>query len=580
MVMSSSTKLNCAVTYKLLIIYAALSSICVAQPPDTGQILRQQEQISPSINRIPSIEMQEPEMLSLPETEVSIYIKSIIINGGEALESQDILKSLVVDSVGQKLGFAQLQKLADKISQHLKAKGWVLAKAYLPKQDVTDGNVRINITLGHLEVDEQGHSISIQHDSDIRLKDEIIKDRMRYVISNNTLHSDKLERALLLLNDLPGIQSHSSLEKGKQTGSSRLGINVKEDDRIKGNFSIDDQGNHYTGTWVGNLNFNLNDPLGLGDQLSVGGMGAENIEQGRISYGLPLGDNGLQANVRYSYLSYNVGREFKQLESEGQAQSAGGGFSYPFIRSRAFSLWGSANYNYKLTDDVSMKVLTSQKEIDSGTMGFNGQHLDSFLGGGLNQFSYGFVLGNVDLSDAKADATTAKTQGIYDKHTFNLARLQKLTENFSLFASATGQLATQNLTSSEKFMLGGSTGVRAYPSGEGSGDSGWVSNFEMRYDVPYKTEIGSVQLVGFFDTGYIILHSQRWKNDVVSASGKNEYSLSGSGIGINFSHGNSFSIRGTWAHTIGDNKGLNVAGNDSSGQHDDSRFWLNTMLYF
>ncbi len=57
-------------------------------------------------------------------------------------ESNEVLQSLVADVIGQSLGFVQLQQLAERISQHLKAKGWLLAKAYLPKQDVTEGIIR------------------------------------------------------------------------------------------------------------------------------------------------------------------------------------------------------------------------------------------------------------------------------------------------------------------------------------------------------------------------------------------------------------------------------------------------------
>ncbi|MDD5754353.1 MAG: ShlB/FhaC/HecB family hemolysin secretion/activation protein, partial [Methylococcales bacterium] len=483
----------------------------------------------------------------------------------------------------QSLDFSQLQKLTDRISQHLKVKGWLLTKAYLPKQDVTEGNIQITITQGHLEIDEQGHSITIERAPGTRIDDDVIQERMRYIISGDTVQGDNLERTLLLLNDLPGIQAKTTLEKGKKTGTSRLGLNVNEGDLVKGTVSTDDTGSHYTGTWVGNLNVSVNDAFGKGEQFSIGGTGAENLGQGRVAFNMPIGYDGLQVNTRYSYLDYSVGRELKKLDSAGVAQSMGIGLSYPFIRSRVFSVWATADYTHKAMHDSSLKVITSQKQINNGKLGLNGQYLDHFFGGGLNQFSADTTMGNVDLSlpaEIAGDKATAGTQGTFGKHNFSLTRLQKITDSFSLYASANGQLADGNLSSAEKFILGGSSAVRAYPTGEASGDSGYVANFEMRYDVPYKTDIGTLQLVGFFDTGYIVQHDNRWKNDVTNKSGRNEYSLHGSGIGINFAHVNHFSIRGTWAHTVGENAGVSMAGNDSSGQHDDNRFLLNTLVSF
>jgi hemolysin activation/secretion protein len=439
------------------------------------------------------------------------------------------------------------------------------------------------ITQGHLEIDEEGHSITIERTPDTRLDDEVIQERMRYIISGDTLLGDNLERTLLLLNDLPGIQAKTTLEKGKKKGTSHLGLKVNENDLITGTASIDDTGSHYTGTWVGNLNVNVNDIFGKGEQISIGGTGADNLGMGRISFSMPIGYNGLQLNTRYSYLDYSVGRELKKLDSSGVAQSAGIGLSYPFIRSRVFSFSGIADYAIKAMHDSSLDVLTSQKQINNGKLGLTGQSLDHFWGGGLNQFSMDTTVGYVDLSlptEIAGDDATAGTQGIFNKYNFSVTRLQKITGNLSFFTTANGQFANENLSSAEKFVLGGSSGVRAYPTGEASGDSGYVAHFEMRYDVPYKTEADSVQLVGFFDTGYIVQHANRWKNDVTSQSGRNEYGLHGSGIGINFAHANHFSIRGTWAHTIGENKGISAVGNDSSGSHDENRFLLNALVSF
>ena len=43
-----------------------------------------------------------------------------------------------------------------------------------------------------------------------------------------------------------------------------------------------------------------------------------------------------------------------------------------------------------------------------------------------------------------------------------------------------GQLAFDNLDSSEKMELGGAYGVRAYPEGEAFGDEGYIATAEAR----------------------------------------------------------------------------------------------------
>jgi hemolysin activation/secretion protein len=72
-----------------------------------------------------------------------------------------------------------------------------------------------------------------------------------------------------------------------------------------------------------------------------------------------------------------------------------------------------------------------------------------------------------------------------------------------------GQLTDHNLDSSQKFYLGGPTGVRAYPSSEGSGSEGYLLNLELKKDLPFNLT-GSI----FYDEGYV-----RQNVDNLDASG-------------------------------------------------------------
>jgi hemolysin activation/secretion protein len=562
-----------------------VSPISFAQAPDAGSITNQQQPRNPRIERLPAPDSKETEQLITDKQGPTVKVNSIRLSGGESLEDIKVLQTLVADAIGQELSFAQLQQIAERVSRHLKAKGWLLANAYLPKQDVTEGNIEIAISVGKIEDDQLGHGILIQRDEGTRLKEHNIHQRMRQVIGDaGSVQKADLERALLLLDDLPGINARSTLEKGSQPGTSRLGVAVNEGRLIDGSFSIDDYGNRYTGPWRGNLAVNINDPFGWGDRLTLSGIGAENLGQGFASYSVPLGTNGLIANGHYSHLNYLVGREFTNLESKGTAEYSGGGLSYPLIRSRAFSLWGSADYTHKNLRDESLAVVTDHRFLDNGTVGLNTQSLDGFFGGGLTQASFSSLFGNVDLSaiaaDLASDQATAKTHGRYQKFNLSLVRLQKLSERFSFYSAAYGQVADRNLNSAEKFILGGPYGVRAYSVGEGIGDNGWVSNFELRYDIPVASNLGALQLVSFFDTGYVTQHQQRWQNDVISLTGRNEYSLSGSGIGLNWSKDQRYAIRTNWSHTIGGNPGRTTHNLDSDGKADSNRFWLQAIVSF
>jgi len=86
-----------------------------------------------------------------------------------------------------------------------------------------------------------------------------------------------------------------------------------------------------------------------------------------------------------------------------------------------------------------------------------------------------------------------------------------------------GQQASKNLDSSEKFSLGGANSVRAYPQGEGIGDQGYLATLELRHNVT-----GDLQGTLFYDTGSITIN-----RDPFGAPAANSLRLSGAGVGVN-----------------------------------------------
>ena len=154
-----------------------------------------------------------------------------------------------------------------------------------------------------------------------------------------------------------------------------------------------------------------------------------------------------------------------------------------------------------------------------------------------------------------------------------MSRLQTLSENWRFFAGINSQLATKNLDSSEKFSLGGPYGVRAYPVNEALGDQGYIMNFELRYRV-----YSNVDLIGFVDHGGIDLHVNPWLNSNPGVPGF--YTLSGGGIGLNWTVPGNFMIRGSMAQRIGLNPARSAAGYDSDGTLKTPHFWLTLSKSF
>lgn len=557
----------------MLLCGLAVAAAQAATAPDAGQLLREQQPQRQMPAAAPE-PRAEPERSALPDTGERITVRGIVFTGYEGLASEGELQALVADAVGRDLSFSELRGLADRVTRHLKDKGWFLARAYLPMQDVTAGIVEVAVIQGTSD-----GGITIRRDKTARVREETVRALAdRAVRPGQPVNQQALERAILLMNDLPGVAAKAALAPGAAPGSTGIQIDVSEGPLLTGSVWSDNQGNRYTGAWRGSGLLNVNDPSGCGDQLTLLLTGAEGLTQGRVGYTLPLTPDGLKGNLAYTGMRYELLGELASLGSEGQGHTVTAGASYPLLRRRTANMTAAATYEYKRLIDGALDVTTRDRSLHSGAATLSGDLYDTLLGGGYTTWSAGVTAGN--MNERIADISLTKTEGAYARVNLGLSRLQRLTDSLALTLAGSGQVAPGNLDSSEKLNLGGPNGVRAYPVGEGSGDGGLLLSADLRYDVPLPAGLGTLQLSGLYDAGWVRLHKDPWLNAIPTATGRNDYWLQGAGAGLVYSYGSRFNLRATWAHTLGANAGRSTTGADADGRADHNRVWLQTVITF
>ena len=149
----------------------------------------------------------------------------------------------------------------------------------------------------------------------------------------------------------------------------------------------------------------------------------------------------------------------------------------------------------------------------------------------------------------------AGTEGSFTKGVLNLGVRQELGGRFHLNLKTQFQAAGDNLDSSEEIYLGGANGVRAYPQGEGSGDSGYLASVEL----VYRTGIPHLDLSTYYDTGHVV-----YAHDGSDGG----TTLSGWGIGVSYSCPGDYFLRLDWARRIG------LARNASDEAQAKNRLWF------
>lgn len=578
-----STKDYSALSRPMLLAVVAIIAAAPAQAasPDSGQLLNEQQQRQMRMpDRLPQ-DFTEPTTPEPAKEGRQILVKGFRFVGTEGLATDDELNEVVASAVGKHLTLAQLQSVANSVTAYLRSKGWPLARAYVPPQDVTNGIIEIAVMRGRVE--KRGAVIG---GNESRLSRSFAKEVVDGALQSGdeSPTEEELERGVLLLNDLPGISAKSTLEKGEEPNTTRLGVELAEGPWVSGYVSGDNYGNRYTGSRRGATAASLNDPLGIGDQLAVTGTIADGLWLKQFGYSLPLASNGLRLSTSYTTMHYKIGKDMSNLDNSGRAETFDGKLSYPVVRSRKLSVYANAGYAYKKLTDKSAALVTSDRRVAVWSPSVQTTSYDSLGGGGLTTTMLSANIGRLDRSRVESDQTTdmgsANSAGRFNKMNYSLARLQNLTSDFALFAAINGQFTDKNLDSSEKFILGGPSGIRAYPVGEASGDVGWLTNVELRYDVPVEWSIGNIQLVAFYDAGGVQLNRSRWDGAVTTATGRNYYNLSGAGLGINVTKSQWYALRTSWAHGIGSNPGESTAGNNSDGKNDNNQFWMQGIFYF
>jgi len=194
----------------------------------------------------------------------------------------------------------------------------------------------------------------------------------------------------------------------------------------------------------------------------------------------------------------------------------------------------------------------------------------ALAGGALNTFSAYVIEGDLDIRttfNRILDQGTYNTNGNFSKFNFAYQRLQRITDQTSLLMATSGQYASKNLDSAEQFSLGGPSGVRAHPVGEGAGDDAILLTLEMRHILPGVRLAGTpMQLSAFADMGH-----SKVRHNPLPIDTNNTHNLNGVGVGVNFSKQDDYLLRLDWAFRIGEK---------SSDDNQSNRIWAQAIKWF
>jgi hemolysin activation/secretion protein len=390
------------------------------------------------------------------------------------------LKRVVQRFIDLELNLYDLGRAADAVTEFYHDRGYALARAVIPAQRVDDGVVTLVVVEGRV-----GGVLFTGHQ---RYDPTWLSAYTAPLAPDTVIDNTRMERSLLLLNDLPGLQARATLSPGARFGTSDVLIRLEET-LIGGSFTLDNSGREETGQWRADLMGELNNPFGIGDQLRLR---ANQTEDGlstfaSIGYSVPIGSDGWRLAANYSDVDYELAGDFAALGIKGGARTADLTLSYPLTRSR--------RHNETLSLTARQTRLT--QEAPTGKQVTDVPMLSlAYQGVWIGSDASVSTLMMQASSNGQRNKDGRSQDDVLLRLEVDGTYLLPLNRYWDFYARAAGAYSDDRLPDSEKYGVGGASSVRGYRSSELRGDDGWQTTLELRRRFTVWRAPLSVQLFG------------------------------------------------------------------------------------
>ena len=422
-----------------------------------------------------------------------ILVKDFEITGNQSLTSDD-LKNEINSFTNKELNFTELQEVTSIITKKYREKGYFVARAYIPVQDLKQNNGVFKIAV------IEGNYGKFNLTNKSLVKDSIVQDMFDDAKDRgNVVSTDTLERAMLVINDTPGVVvSKAEVKPGAEVGTSDFIVETQASKAFGGYIVADNYGSKYTGKNRLMSGFDLNSPFEIGDKISLFGLvsnGADLINY-KVAYNVPLMANGLRGEISYSNTDYNLVKLNGGILDEeyyGDSKTVEAKVIYPIIKSRLETLDFTTTYANKAISSTTDEKDT--KDVDSLALGLNHVKNQTIFGlDGKTTLEGILTVGELDDNN--------DMNGSYEKINLNTALDLNFNPIYSMSSSLKLQKAfgNKNLDGSEDMSIGGANGVKIFPDSELSAEQAALFNIEFFAKLPEVSNLNHKVGV-FYDLG-------------------------------------------------------------------------------
>ena len=426
--------------------------------------------------------------------ETSYDVGAVVLENLDALKPGDFA-DIVQEYSARTLSPGELTALSERIAARARDEGYIFASASIAPQSLTGGILRVRVDEGVIdEIRVEGTD-----DPAIRAQLEPLRDGRPVTLA-------RLERQVLLADDIAGVY----LRRPRYVREQGRGVLVVDASRsdFSARAELANDGSQPIGPLRARIDVDANGLISPFDEVdftySTVPTSPSELQYVRGRYGVVLTPQGTQFIATGSYSATNPGAYLEERRIFGESVSIAGQLRHPLRRSRAFSLWLDAEFEYRDLRQERFDMLARQDRIPVIRTSLYAQALAA--GGALRgrlTLSQGLdILGATQRGDPLASRPDASPDFTTLSAWMDWQR--GLSRSVSLVLAARGQISSDPLLITEDIGLGGNRFLRGYNFGERSGDEGIMGFAELRYD--WDDAFGLVrrmQFYGYADGGVV-----------------------------------------------------------------------------
>lgn len=482
--------------------------------------------------------------------EPAFFVSRIELTGYKLPEDTNgDLAKILAKYEGRSIKVSELDSLTADITEYCRREGFTVPQAVIPAQEVKDGTLQVKVyvsTYDNIEITENTTGVA----------DRVLERFIKPIEAGNVMTDKKFEIVMNNLNDLPGVEARAVLSPGSVPGSTKVDIEAQRRPVWNNYVFVDNGGGYYSGRYRYGFNTEINNPGHQGDKFVISGqMSSHDMKSYSLRYEAPVGSRGTRLGVAYSQSSYELNNGGDLYSTLGKSRGISVYGMSPIYRDRMNRVTAIYGYDHRnIKDELRFKPISGSYRTDKAADVFHiGISGSQYYPNQFTQYDLIYWYGNLDTKDMATDY-----DGDYHKLTGDLLKIW-YDNKFNYRINSSFQLADHALDGSEQFFLGGMDGVRAYGSGDGYGDNGYLMTGEVRV----KTDVAGLDAAAFIDWG-----GAETKED------DNWDHLAGWGLGLRYAKDNEWYAQLDWS------KKINGRRDYSEPKDHDGRWWFQVYKMF